>query len=232
MPDFELTPSDAFSSQGKIVAEPHEVEQRLHDLSPDLTVELLHNAIFGGLGARNDTTRASAVTAPGLKQWLETVEGLRSQLGAKQWRIHNHKNCPFVNSSDNRISVVVMTGDSETGRQGVIDPTNQAEKGIVVEGYVSNNQQLELFNQAAIKLAKSKQNETQVWAFLYHYDKKLNEVRYELSYPMGFNRGKITKWGERIILGRIPNNPTDFIGSGVKPNTPATVEVEPKTGTF
>lgn len=229
MSTFELTPSDAFLSHAPILVEPHEVGARLRDLSPDLTVDLLYNAILAGLGARNETTRASAITESGLKQWLETVKVLRTLLAEKQWRIHDLKNCPFVSSADGRISVVVMTGDKETGRQGIFDPANQAEKGSVVKGYVSVNRQLELFK--AVEFAQEK-NETQVWVFLYHYDKKLKEVRYELSYPTGFNRKKITEWGERLILGSIPDSPESFVGGGVEPNAPVTVEVEPKTGTF
>lgn len=125
-----------------------------------------------------------------------------------------------------------MTGNSETGKQGFEDPTNQAEKGVVVEGFVQSNRQLELFNQDALKLVKAKKKETQVWAFLYHYDKALNEVRFELSYPTGFTKKKITAWGERLIFGSIPNNPSDFTIRKDIPNAPATVEVEPKTGTF
>ncbi|MGV8804660.1 MAG: hypothetical protein ACWA6Y_06835 [Polaromonas sp.] len=232
MPKFELTHSNAFSPCTKTIVESEAIEARLQELSPDLIVELFYNVMFSGLGARNETTEASAATAAGLKQWLETVQTLRGLLSAKKWRIHDERNCPFISSIDGRISIVVMTGDSETGRQGRVDPTNQAEKGIVVEGFVHSNRQLELFNQDAFKLAKSKQNETQVWAFLYHYDKKLKEVRYELSYPTGFNKKKISEWGERLILGSIPNNPTDFTESKGSSNAPATVQVEPKTGTF
>lgn len=231
-PKFELTHSNAFFPCAKTIVESEAVEARLQELSPDLKAELLYKAIFSGLGARNDTTKASAVTAPGLKQWLETVETLRELLSEKQWRIHDERNCPFISSIDGRISIVVMTGDNETGHRGLIDPTNQAEKGIVVQGFVHRNRQLELFNKDAFKLAKSKQNETEVWAFLYHYDKKLKEVRYELSYPTGFDKKKISQWGERLILGSIPNSPKDFTKGKESPNAPATVQVEPKTGTF
>lgn len=232
MANFELAPFTESSPCGKIVSEPTEVERRLLELSPDLTPELLYRIAVGGLGARNETTLASAPTAPGLKQWLQTVEIARTELSEKRWQIHDERNCPFVSSADSNISVVVMTGDSETGRQGIADPTNSAEKGAVAEGYVSKNLQLELFNQSAIELAQAKKGETQVWAFLYHYDRKLNEVRYELSYPIGFNGKKITVWGERLILGSIPNKPQDYVGDKLKPIAPATVEVEPKTGTF
>lgn len=232
MPKFELTPSNDFSERAIALVEPAAVEARLQELSPDLTSELFYNSIFSGLGARNETTPASAVTAPGLKQWLQTVEVVRQLLGGKQWRIHNEKNCPFVSSTDGKISIVVMTGDSETGRQGFGDPTNQAEKGIVAESFVRSNRQLELFNEEAFKLAKFNRKETQVWAFLYHYDKKLKEVRYELSYPTGFERKKISKWGERLILGSMPDHPSRFTANKVSPNAPAAVQVEPKSGTF
>jgi hypothetical protein len=97
---------------------------------------------------------------------------------------------------------------------------------------VNRNHQLELLNQDAFNFVKSKKNETQVWVFLYHYDKKLKEVRYELSYPIGFDKKKISEWGERLILGSIPNTPKDFTEDKGSPNAPATVQVEPKTGTF
>lgn len=229
---FELAYSNAFAQRAKTVTEPALVEARLQELSGDLTISFLYNTIQSGLGARNDTTRASAVTAAGVQQWLKTVEELRIQLSAKQWRIHNEKNCPFITSPDHSMSIVVMTGNSETGKLGFEDPTNQAEKGVVVEGFVQSNRQLELFNQESFILAKAKQKETQVWAFLYHYDKTLNEVRFELSYPTGFDNKKIIEWGERLILGTIPNNPANFTIPENTPNAPATVEVEPKSGTF
>lgn len=231
-PKFELAHYNAFAPRAKTIVEPELVEVRLQELSPDLAIKLLYNAIQSGLGVRNETTRASAIIAAGVQQWLKTVEELRTLLSEKQWHIHDEKNCPFISSPDRSISIVVMTGNSETGKQGFEDPTNQAEKGVVVEGFVQSNRQLELFIQDSLKLAKAKQKETQVWVFLYHYDKTLNEVRFELSYPTGFNKKKITAWGERLIFSSIPNNPADFTIRKDIPNAPATVEVEPKTGTF
>ena len=230
--EFELTRFELPAPCSKIVIDPVDVEARLQELSADLALPLLREVIQVGLGARNDTTHASAVIAAGVQQWLKTVEELRTRLADKQWLIHNEKNCPFISSPNRSISFVVMTGNSETGKQGFGDPTNQAEKGVVVEGFVQANNQLELFNQDSFKLAKEKHAETQVWAFLYHYDKKLSEVRFELSYPTGFDKKKITTWGERIILGNISNNTADFPIRKDAPNAPATVDVQPKSGTF
>lgn len=232
MRKFELTAPNAFVHRATIFDDPALVEARLQDLHPDLNGVLFRGAIRGGLEGRNEVTRASAPTAAGVQQWLKTVEDLRTLLAALQWHIHEQQNCPFISSPDRSISIVVMTGNSETGRNGFEDPTNQAEKGVVAENYVQQNGQLELFNHNSFKLAKGKRKETQVWALLYHYDKALNEVRFELSLPTGFGNKKITEWGVRLILGTIPNNPGDFTIRKDKPNAPATVEVEPKTGTF
>lgn len=232
MPKFELTAPNAFVRRATIVEDPALVAVRLQELQPDLKAILFKDAIRGGLAGRNEVTRASAPTAAGVLQWLKTVEDLRTLLAALQWHIHEQQNCPFISSPDRAISIVVMTGNSETGKNGSEDPTNQAEKGAVAENFIEQNRQLELFNRDSFKLAKEKQKETQVWALLYHYDKVLNEVRFELSLPTGFDKKKITEWGVRLILGGIPNNPADFTIRKDEPNAPAAVEVEPKTGTF
>ena len=231
-PKFDLTHSGVAAPRAKVVVDAALVQARLQELSPHLTMDLLNNVIQAGLGARNETTEASAVTAAGVLQWLKTVDTLRMLLRDKRWNIHNEKNCPFISSPDRSVSIVVMTGNAETGKQGFDDPTNQAEKGVVVKGFVQSNRQLELFNQDAVSIAKTKQKETQVWVFFYHYDKALNEVRFELSYPTGFDKKKITTIGERLIFGSMPNNPADFTIKKDLPNAPAAVEVEPKSGAF
>lgn len=232
MRKFELTPSITLARRATIIDDPEQVEARLQELHPDLKTILLRDAILGGLAGRNETTRASAPTAAGVQQWLKTVEDLRTLLAMEHWHIHEQQNCPFISSPDRAISVVVMTGNSETGKNGFEDPTNQAEKGAVAENFIQQNNQLELFNLESLKFAKEKQRETQVWALLYHYDKMLKEVRFELSLPTGFDNKKITEWGERLVLGSIPNNPNNFTIRKDEPNAPAMVEVEPKTGTF
>lgn len=232
MQNFELAAPNAFVRCAAIIDEPALVDARLKELHSDLKVVLFEDAVRGGLGARNEVTRASAPMAAGVQQWLKTVEDLRTLFATCQWHIHDRKNCPFISSPDRSISIVVMTGNSETGKNGFADPTNQAEKGAVAENFIQQNRQLELFNRGSFNLVKDMQKETQVWALLYHYDKVLNEVRFELSLPTGFDKKKITEWGVRLILGSIPNNPADFTIRKDEPNAPATVEVEPKTGTF
>lgn len=231
MQNLKLTATNALPGRATIIDDPEHVEERLQELHSVLTVNLFRNAIIGGLSGRNEVTRASAKTAAGVLQWLKTVKDLRTLLAAAQWNIHDQLNCPFISSPDHAISIVVMTGNIETGKNGSEYPTNQAKKGTVAENFVQKNRQLELFNNESFEYSKEKKKETQVWVLLYHYDKTLSEVRFELSLPTGFYKKKITKWGERLILGRISNNPAEFTIHRDEPNAPATVDVEPKTQT-
>lgn len=232
MNNFELIANNIVVSQANTVQKPAEAEERLQELHPDLSLALLKDVIAAGLSARNNVTRASAPTAAGIQQWLGTLENLRARLAAVGWHIHDLMNCPFISSPDHSISIVVMTGDKETGQIGWGEPTNQAEKGLVAEKFTQNNRQLELFDSISFEYLKENHKETRVWALLYHYDKTTNLVRCELSLPTGFSKKKITEWGTRIILGSIPNDPADFSIRQDEPNVPATVEVEPKLGNF
>jgi len=234
MTNFKLT-TDTLH-RAKVIDEPARVNAYLRELAPGLTVDLLRDAIRGGLGGRNEVTRASAPTASGIQQWLKTVEDLRTLLAAHKWHIHNQQNCPFISSPDHSVAIVVMTGSIETGKIDGDAPTNQADKGSVARKFTKqNHQQLELFNRAAFEFVKKavdqQQKETRVWVLLYHYDMALNEVRFELSLPTGFDRKKITAWSVRLILGNLPNRPSDFTMPEDAPNAPATVDVELKTGT-
>jgi hypothetical protein len=230
---FELTANNPEGRRAPLIAEPADAEARLGALHPELSLSLFRQAVSGGLAWRNDVTAASAPTAAGIQQWLKTVQDMRALLASRQWHLHEQRNCPFVTSPDRSISIVVMTGNSETGKDGFEDPTNQAEKGAVAEDFVQqNSRQLELFNQRSLRVAMRSEGVTQVWALLYHYDKARKEVRYELSIPTAFFRGKIMGWGERILLGIIPNSPSGFTIRKDEPNAPSTVDVMPKTGTF
>lgn len=225
--------SSRLKPRAKVIAAQSEAQARLQELSPDLSLELFSTVMLSGLGARNEATPASPPTAAGVMQWVAGVTTLRTLLVEKQWRLHNQQNCPFISTPDYKLSIVVMTGSHETGLQELKDPSNQAEKGLVAQEFITANHQFDLFTQDALRFLKSEHEHTQVWILLYHFDKVLNEVRFELSYPTEFNHKKITAWGERIILGSISNAPELLSNPEVdQPNMPATVDVKPKTGTF
>jgi len=160
-----------------------------------------------------------------MQQWMKTVEGLRTVLTALNWENHNQQNCPLIRSPGRAISISVMTGDRHTGQNTGIAPTNQADKGVVAQDFIEQNRQLAL-------LACENSQNPHVWVLLYHYDRALEEVRFELSLPNDFYNKKITDWDVRLILGSLPNNTVDFSIHEDAPNAPTTVEVAPKSRAF
>lgn len=216
----------------RIVSDPVEVDARLEELDAALAQDILLEANRRGYEARVDTTIAHAPTAAGTLHWHAFVPALRLALKAQGWSIKDHKNCPLIISADKSIAIVVMTGNSETGKE-FGNPTNQADKGAVLDEAVQRNIQYQLFENAALTKMQKGEGGTQLWVLLYHVDAGIQdakEIRTELSLPSSFYKRKIVGWAERIILCPIATDPT----TGISPSLPATpieVVVERKTGT-
>lgn len=216
----------------RIVSDPIEVDGRLLELDAALAQDLLLEANQRGYEARVDTTIAHAPTAAGTLHWHAFVPALRLALKVHGWSIKDHKNCPLIISADKSIAIVVMTGNSETGRE-FGNPTNQADKGAVLDEAVQRNIQYQLFENAALTKMQKGAGGTQLWVLLYHVDagiKDAKEIRTELSLPSSFYKRKIVGWAERIILRPIATDPTMGISPSL-PGKPIDVIVERKAGT-
>lgn len=114
--------------------------------------------------------------------------------------------------------ILVMTGDSDTGKQDGC-PTNQADKGNVLHEAI----QAELFEMQA------GDSGTQLWVLLYHVERDLNsnpkEIRTELSQPSRFERKKIVEWAERIILRTLDIRPLPEVEPSA-PTSPIDIPVQ------
>ena len=216
----------------RIISDPAEVDVRLHSLSPALLQELLLEANQRGYEARLEATLAHAPTAAGTYHWHAFVAALRLALRIQDWSIKDHKNCPLIISPDKSLAIVVMTGNIETGKE-FGNPSNQADKGAVLDEAVQRNVQYQLFENRALSKLKKGEGGTQLWVLLYHVEngsKGVKEIRTELSLPSDFQRKKIVGWAERIILRPISTEPTTSVIAPL-PVAPFDVVVQRKTGT-
>ena len=224
-----LSPSQQPS---RIVSVPADIDTRLLKLDSALTSNLLLEVMKRGYEARIEATPASAPTAAGILYWLASVHSLRTALVERHWSINNNQNCPIIISPDKSVAIVVMTGNSDTGKE-FGNPTNQADKGVVLGAAVQRNRQYELFENAAISELQKPEGGTQLWVLLYHVEngfKGVKGIRTELSFPSSFQKKKIVGWSERIILRSISTISTPLITPSL-PVTPIEVVVERKTGT-
>lgn len=225
-----LTPSPSHQP-ARIVVHPIEVDARLQELDPALTQDLMLEANQRGFEARLEATSAHAPTAAGTLHWQAFVPAIRLALKVQNWIIKDHKNCPLIISADRSMAIVVMTGNSETGKE-FGNPTNQADKGAVLGEAVQKNIQYLLFENDALNKMQKGEGGTQLWVLLYHVDagvKGISEIRSELSLPSSFHKRKIVGWTERIILRSISTDPSTRIAP-LQPIEPIEVVVERKTG--
>lgn len=216
----------------RIIDDPLEVQARLQSLDSVLEQEMLLEANQRGYEARLEATPAHAPTAAGTYHWHSFVASLRLALGAQGWSIRDERNCPLVISPDKSMAIVVMTGNIDTGKP-FGNPSNQADKGAVLDEAVQRNVQYQLFETKAISKLRKGEGGTQLWVLLYHVEAGSNgmkEIRTELSLPSDFQRKKISGWAERIILRPLSSEPTTPVLAPL-PVTPFDVPVERRTGT-
>lgn len=230
MESLLLIPSPA-PQPTRITVEPEKVALRLRLLDPVLTEDLLLEANQRGFEARLDATPAHAPNAAGTYHWHAFVPALRLALSQEGWLMRDERNCPLVISPDRATAIVVMTGSSDTGK-AFGNPTNQAEKGAVLDEAVRKNAQYQLFEASALaKLRKG--GGTQLWVLLYHVEigsSGVKEIRTELSLPSEFHHKRIVGWSERIILRPMTTEPLTPVVEPI-PTIPFDVLVERKSGT-
>lgn len=180
----------------RLLSDPAKVISRLSELDTTLTEELLLEANMRGYEARLEATPAHAPTAAGTFHWHAFVFALRLALKEQGWTTSDHLNCPSVISPDRTISILIITGDIDTGKE-FGSPRNQADKGRVLSEAIDFNRTYELFENGA-------ESGTQLWVLLYHAERDhkgvVKEIRTELSLPSRFENKKIAGWAERIIL--------------------------------
>lgn len=214
-------------SKCKVINDPIEVANRLRELETALNEELFLEANKRGYEARKEATPAHAPTAAGTYHWHAFIPALRTALIINGWQMKDHKNCPLIVSPDKNMMILVMTGNSDTGKK-YANPSNQASKGSVVDEGVQMNKQYELFENAAISTLKRGISGTQLWVLLYHVERTKDgdkEIRTELSLPSQFKNKKILEWAERIILNPILLD-TDFTIEKPSPSGPIDIPIE------
>jgi len=207
-----------------IYAESWEASNRLAGLG--LEESLLIQSVQAGFSAWASCTENHPPSSPGYYAWAETVRTLREQLAPLGWSRLNEANLPLVVNQDGTIAISVSTGNENTGRTDGNPCTNSA-KGPRTAGVIQVNQLQELlFPEMALPSREVLDTAGRTtWILLMHRDIHSEEIRCELSRPIGMTEdGHVDGWAERIIL-----KPTQFDryevtksvgGGGEGPTTP------------
>ncbi len=191
------------------VIQVHDFQESTVDLTSTLGIkpEIFRDSIQSGLLFYKGVNKFHPVTAGGSRAWEEIVSMFRSSVidQGEGWKAVQQNGIPMLVNSDLGISVVVTSGDENTGLISGEEPKTRNAKGHVTQGYVGQN--YNLFEETPTVTTIDRH---QTWVLLYTFDKTKLEVRYELSLPTGAsisgNKGKmkISEWQTRVVFTAIP----------------------------
>ncbi len=168
-----------------------ELDLKLDDLK-DVGERIL-NAYF-------QTTANDARIASGMYAYLGAVRALGDVLGPRGWKRMSCNNLEMICHPDEKFYVLPSSGDKYTGDEN-FDPRTRNPKGSLTIFHVKKNiDQLKLFSNFWGNKEK-RQLDKPVWIYLYYIDHEKEELRSELSFPIGMDQqGYINKWEKRRIL--------------------------------
>lgn len=160
----------------------------------------LDAALDAGDSAARQADKYSPVTAAGTYRWMSTVQLLRLGLAADGWAVNDDRNSPRVISPDGRVAVVAVRGTAGTGLSDG-QPKTANPRGNATSRAVQINGQLEFAITALLAdMSAERLDDVQTW-FLLYYPGQDNELRAELSLPVGISeKGVVRAWVERVIL--------------------------------
>ncbi|WP_131807605.1 hypothetical protein [Mycolicibacterium wolinskyi] len=169
----------------------------------DIDVGDVHAAIEAGdIGARS-IGEHHPITGAGLTRWIQVVGMLRRRLASgRNWRGDNPRNRPISRHTSKPYTLSTVGGTDATG---IVDhargPLAANKKGRATAEAVTGTLTLievdKLLPQARTFDAATTPPSGN-WFLVYYRDDE--EIRVEISLPLGFSEGQFTGWLVRVIL--------------------------------
>lgn len=206
----------------RLYVEPDEVEYRLAALG--LERSWLEEAVRQGELQRRLATSLDPIPTGGFTAWARTVRILREVLIEQGWHPSDAGQIPAIVNAEETVVVIASSGNVLTGRAGP-DPKTKNVKGEATARIVrANNNKLTLLDADA----DDDEAGPSWWVLLISSTRK--GLFAELSCPEVTNRGRISGWSERIIIGEIVLGPDPSrTVVPVEPAAPANVAVHRRT---
>lgn len=199
------------------VAEPTPGRQ-LATVSPDLSVQLIHDAIIAAYDPHvNSLSGFAPIGSKGTELQMRVTENLRDCLCAMGWKMSNAEQVPCVLSGRDNVRIVCSTdGGTSVGIDYPAKPSLR-EKGkgtIRIAGHKGNDTApLPGFETLLEDDEIEKCNKLDFYYLLMHIDEAREEIRVELSKPIFNDKGATLGWDCRIILPPVSTSVNSFMGA-------------------
>ncbi len=180
-----------------------------------LNKDAIEQAIKDGLIQFKRTTPLHPLTHGGSTAWGEIVFALRGKLitMSNEWSYYQKGGLSITHNKETGVALVVTSGDKETGLAHG-QPSTKNKKGPSTRSIVSCNQTQDMFDEPVNNFENTITlpiDTTQTWVLLYHFDKAIKEIRFELSLPSSTakisgkdDKLKIDSWKTRILFEPMP----------------------------
>lgn len=179
------------------------------NLTHGIEPSIFRDALQSGVALSKSVTKFHPLTASGSRAWEEIVATFRELVigNYNGWKAVQQNGMPVLINSELGITIVITSGDENTGIKDLSSPKTKNAKGQVTESFVGRNYDLFSVDNSVESI-----DSHQTWVLLYTFDKNKLEVRYELSLPtntdISGNKGKIkiSDWLTRVIFPAISIN--------------------------
>lgn len=180
-----------------VVHEQRSADERLATLG--LTQSILSTALLQADAEAANSTLLDPPTAAGMARYAATVRFLRMALMPLGWDYDNGGNFCRTISPELTFSIVTSSGDGETGDPHGNPSTKYVKGETTTQAVASNQLALDLGAEFTV-LEKDSigVEELSTWFLLQRAERDV--IHAELSLPRESAGGKISEWGERIIL--------------------------------
>jgi len=187
------------TKEPQLIISPSDVEKELASLgiSSDDLIEVGKR----GLAARNNATENDPPGTGGFYAYSGITRAFRELYLPKRWEKLTKHNLPFTINTENKIAVVISSGDSNVGIEERA-PRTKNPKGKQYQSVIYDNQDFFGIEEKTQKLIFP---DFQTLVLLYCCDNKKGEMRLELSSPINMDtKGYVDEWYKRILLSPIP----------------------------
>ncbi len=182
------------------VTDPDDIQVRLTQLGPGLSIELLLECVKASQAARENTSRFHPPLHGPFNGYAEGTAALRAKLSDFQWEPLDDDNYARALSPDEQTAIAIASGDESTGVNDSTAPRTRCPKGRKTEEAVELNAQLTMFAGLGMpEVVQARKGErAQTWLLLIRAVG--DELRSELSLPTHFEKRSPDDYWERLIL--------------------------------
>ncbi len=147
------------------------------------------------------TTAHDSPAASGTIFWLSALRYLRDALAPRGWDVLNDGTYCLTVSPDHQRAILVWSGTDATGIATAI-PSNRNAKGQrTIQSVEGNQLMLGDYDSGFPHELEPVPTPYETWAFLYVMDRQRQEIRAELSLPIGLGlHGRHPAWRTRLLL--------------------------------